>query len=111
MPWICGGDFNEILNLLEAADGGEQSLNEMLIFREALDWCDLTDMGFVGPKLTWDNCRSGDDNIQVCLDRFVANSSWRLKFRRAKVVVLNFWGSDHGPFYFNQCRIGGKIVK
>ena len=55
VPWICGGDFNEILSPSEVVGGGERSLNEMWLFREALDWCDLTNMGFVGPKLTWDN--------------------------------------------------------
>ena len=95
MPWICGGDFNEILNPSEAEGGSERSLSDMLLFRETLDWCDLMDMGYVGPKLTWDNRRSGNANIQVRLDRFVANTRWRLKFRRAKVIVLDFWGSDH----------------
>ncbi|GMN63226.1 hypothetical protein TIFTF001_032293 [Ficus carica] len=52
VPWICGGDFNEILNPSEVAGGSERSLNEMWLFMEALDWCDLTDMGFVGLKLT-----------------------------------------------------------
>ncbi|GMN35437.1 hypothetical protein TIFTF001_048454 [Ficus carica] len=95
VPWICGGDFNEVLNPSEVDGGGERSLNDMLLFRETLDLCDLVDMGYVGPKLTWDNRRSGSANIQVRLDRFVANTSWRLKYRRANVVVLDFWGSDH----------------
>ncbi|GMN68652.1 hypothetical protein TIFTF001_037707 [Ficus carica] len=95
VPWICGGDFNEVLNPSEVDGGGERSLNDMLLFRETLDWCDLVDMDYVGPKLTWDNRRSGNANIQVRLDRFVANTSWQLKYRRANVVVLDFWGSDH----------------
>ncbi|GMN37350.1 hypothetical protein TIFTF001_006730 [Ficus carica] len=95
VPWICGGDFNKILTPTEAEGGGDCSLNDMLLFRETLDWYDLVDMDYVGPKLTWDNWRIGSANIQVRLDRFVANTCWRLKFRRAKVAVLDFWGSDH----------------
>ena len=52
MPWICGGDFSKVLNPSEVDSGGERSLNDMLLFRETLDWCDLVDMGYVGPKLT-----------------------------------------------------------
>lgn len=45
----------------------------------------------------WDNRREGRANIQVRLDRFVANTSWRSKYRRARVEVMDFWGSNHQP--------------
>lgn len=97
VPWICGGGFNEVLSPTEGEGGGAWSLNDMLIFRETLESCDLVDLGFVGPKLTWDNRREGRANIQVRLDRFVANTSWRSKYRRARVEVMDFWGSNHQP--------------
>lgn len=74
MPWVCGGDFNEILSPGEETGGDDRPFSDMLRFRNVLDCCDLMDMGYVGPKLTWDNRREDGANIQERLDRFVANT-------------------------------------
>ncbi|GMN48659.1 hypothetical protein TIFTF001_017816 [Ficus carica] len=88
VPWICGGDFNE-----------------------ALESCDLVDLGFVGPKLMWDNRREGRANIQVRLERFVANTSWRSKYRRARVEVMDFWGFDHRALLLRLSPKSNKDMK
>ncbi|TXG73471.1 hypothetical protein EZV62_002050 [Acer yangbiense] len=41
-------------------------------FKEAVDDCDLMDLGFSGPRFTWNNMRDGKDNIQEWLDRLLA---------------------------------------
>jgi hypothetical protein len=48
----------------------------MHLFRECLEDCQLTDLGFTGPKLTWNNKQVGEDNVRVRLDRVVANGQF-----------------------------------
>ncbi|PON48183.1 Endonuclease/exonuclease/phosphatase [Trema orientale] len=54
IPWLCKGDFNEILTWNEKMGGNYRAWTEMNKFRAALDYCHLQDIGYAGPKLTWD---------------------------------------------------------
>lgn len=74
-PWLCGGDFNEILFGHEKQRGSAKSHYLLRNFRETLDHCGLADLGFWGPQFTW--CRGKDSNfIQERLDRMLRNNSW-----------------------------------
>jgi hypothetical protein len=48
LPWVCGGDFNEVLCMNEKLGGSEKSISGMIRFRQAVDKCDLIDLGFSG---------------------------------------------------------------
>ncbi|XP_073359856.1 uncharacterized protein [Aegilops tauschii subsp. strangulata] len=61
-PWICLGDFNEILSDDEKVGGVMRPQTMMDNFRGALEACDLTDIGYTGDKYTWRN-HSRDINI------------------------------------------------
>lgn len=52
-PWLCAGDFNEILYSHEKEGGRPCSQACMDKFWEALDFCDLHDLGFFGDVFTW----------------------------------------------------------
>lgn len=67
----------------------------MEIFREALNDCDLTDLGFVGLPCIYDNARRGADNVKVRLDRAVADTEWRDMFGEARLYHLVSSRSDH----------------
>lgn len=54
IPWIIGGDFNNILNL-EDRIGSPCTLNEVENFRECLRNNDLTDFKVGGMFYTWNN--------------------------------------------------------
>jgi len=41
-----------------------------------LEDCNLSDLGFSGPKYTWCNGKYGDDFSRERLDRAVANVEW-----------------------------------
>ncbi|KAK3228272.1 hypothetical protein Dsin_008134 [Dipteronia sinensis] len=69
LPWVCGGDFNELLSRNEKKRGSDRSFVGLSQFREAVDECDLVDLGFSGPRFTWNNRRDGKDSIQKRLDR------------------------------------------
>lgn len=77
LPWLCAGDFNEIISADEQQGEGERerSLTHMMRFRECLRVCELQDLGFSGYPFTWDNKREGNANVQVRLDRAVGNAA------------------------------------
>jgi hypothetical protein len=55
LPWMCIGDFNEILFAGEKEGGPAQAQGCMDAFRRALEDCELSDLGFVGDTFTWRN--------------------------------------------------------
>ncbi|KAK2661255.1 hypothetical protein Ddye_007788 [Dipteronia dyeriana] len=69
LPWICIGDFNEILWDNEKMGGCPKSWRKLAEFREALENCSLEDMGFAGPNFTWSNKKEGSASVLERLDR------------------------------------------
>jgi hypothetical protein len=67
-PWLCVGDFNEVLLGCEKEGGQPKSQGRMDRFREALDGCALTDLGFVGDPFTWRNNCHNSDSYTVILE-------------------------------------------
>lgn len=55
--WLCAGDFNEIADWSEKVGGQLRSIQQMDLFRSTLVECNLGDLGFKGPKFTWNNQR------------------------------------------------------
>ena len=53
VPWLCRGDFNELLKSYEKLGRRLRPYGQMQKFQEALDECGLFDLGFVGNKFTW----------------------------------------------------------
>lgn len=98
LPWLCGGDFNEIIYNSEKIGGlPRNSLPAILNFRLTLDECDLSDLGYRGPTITRNNKRGGRANAQERFDRYVGNSDWRQMIPEASVRYLSFFSSDHRP--------------
>lgn len=48
LPWLYAGDFNEIVKQLEKLGRCLRPQNQMQLFREVLDECELMDLGFKG---------------------------------------------------------------
>lgn len=59
LPWICVGDFNEIIWTTEKKGGNMRFTNNMGKYRQPKMDLDLLDLGFKGFKFTWTNGRSG----------------------------------------------------
>jgi exonuclease III len=55
-PWVCIGDFNEVVDLSEIWGARGRARSQMTAFQNALENCGLADLGFSGPKFTWTNC-------------------------------------------------------
>ncbi|KAK2647288.1 hypothetical protein Ddye_014777 [Dipteronia dyeriana] len=69
LPWLCSGDFNEILSADEKVGGLPRSRLMIENFRVTLEYYGFDDLGFQGSRFTWSNKRAGGDLIQERLDR------------------------------------------
>jgi hypothetical protein len=54
LPWMCIGDFNEVLHQHEHDGVGDRSLGQIVGFRDAVDVCELVDLGFEGSMWTFE---------------------------------------------------------
>lgn len=96
-PWICMGDFNEIMYSCEKKGGRDRAVWQMSQFREAVANCRLHDLPFSGYEFTYDNGQGGDDNVQCRLDRALVNDEWFGVFDMARGINLDREWSDHAP--------------
>ena len=48
LPWVVFGDFNEITHANEKCGWAKRSADQMIAFKNALDFYDPQDMGFSG---------------------------------------------------------------
>lgn len=96
LPWLLGGDFNEILSRDEKIGGVPRRYGQMDAFREALDYCSILNISSVGPRFTWRGNRGGDE-VLVRLDRFLASNEWLELFPMSRALNLKPSKSDHLP--------------
>ena len=83
------------MDISEKLGGGSKDKKLMAGFREALDDCELEDLGFGGSPFTWCNKRDGEALIHERLDRCTGNQDWKVLFPFFKVSHLDFGRSDH----------------
>jgi hypothetical protein len=107
-PWVCLGDFNEILYSSEKWGGNTRTNSQMDAFQQVLNRCQLFDLGYKGAKYTWSNFREGSGFVKERLDRGVANTGWRDLFPDAEVCVEEVTWLDHTPLALCTERIDTK---
>jgi exonuclease III len=106
-PWVCIGDFNEVLTTSEKWGGSGRANSQMAAFRQTLESCKLTNLGYRGPKFTWSNCQEGSNFIKERLDREVANAKWMDLFPNSEILVEAILCSDHAPLILCLSGLGG----
>lgn len=112
--WVCGGDLNMMLWSMEKQGGGDFKYEEAEIMWDALNFCCLEDLHYVGHPFTWTNNQGGEANLQERLDRFVANTRWKDLFGSSSVTHLEKRKSDHLPILLQirtHTQIGSKAKK
>lgn len=111
LPWLCAGDFNEILYSHEKRGGPPRAHDQMGNFRAALYDCGLRDLGCIGDKYTWRNHSHVATNyIKERLDRAVASRSWCMRFPNYKVLNGDPCHSDHRPVTIYVERPNNEII-
>uniref|UniRef100_A0A2N9F0P5 Reverse transcriptase domain-containing protein n=1 Tax=Fagus sylvatica TaxID=28930 RepID=A0A2N9F0P5_FAGSY len=98
-PWLCAGDFNELLDQNEKFGIGQRPDWQIRDFREAVEVCQLHDLGFVGNKFTWFKGRRQAVTAAERLDRMLASVSWISEYEGAVVTHLPNLSSDHCPLF------------
>lgn len=93
--WMCVGDFNETLLWSEHFSYSPRPEWQMKAFREAVDDCSLSDLGWSGAEYTWDNRQSGRANVKARLDRAFGNPTLMGMFEHIKVRHIVATESDH----------------
>ncbi|KAH9717801.1 hypothetical protein KPL71_021975 [Citrus sinensis] len=94
-PWICYGDFNEILNLNEKTGGNDRNLSMVADFKEVINECKLSDIECRGYPFTWSNRRFGPHFVEEKLDRFLGSQEWEVGGIELIAYNLDLWCSDH----------------
>ena len=74
VPWLCCGDFNDVLSLYDKRGGAPVELSHLHVIHDALVSCDLSAVQFFGSRFTWCNNRMTHDTIDERLDFSLANS-------------------------------------
>jgi endonuclease/exonuclease/phosphatase family metal-dependent hydrolase len=93
--WLCCGDFNDILSNEEKAGGNSRSFTQLSLSRNAVEDCNLLDLGFNGYPFTWSNGRQGSGRIQCRLDRVFASDEFIKRFSPIEINHLARFGSEY----------------
>ncbi|KAL3520105.1 hypothetical protein ACH5RR_018254 [Cinchona calisaya] len=82
------GDFNEVLSLKETVGTFERTNWKIRVFRQTLEYCNLTVLDFIGYPFTWLRYRRGHGASRTKLDRVLANNELMNIFPSAKAINL-----------------------
>ncbi len=69
---LCAGDFNEITMNIEKRGRLPCLERQMSLFREAIDECELLDLGYTCVPFTWCNNRDAMATVWAQLDTAMA---------------------------------------
>ena len=117
LPWVCMGDFNEILKADEKFGRLGRSESQMQGFRNVVDDCGFMDLGFTGPRFMWTNNRPRDMTWER-LDRVLATTDWILLFPSVRVHHLDgkfspqtsmVWDGTDFPTFQEGVQIRGNM--
>lgn len=97
LPWLCIGDFNEILCQFEKFGTVWKSPYQIKKFQQALDDCELSSLDYTGPRFTRCNNRRDYTFTKESMDGMVANKEWVNNHSHMDILVLSTCSSDHCP--------------
>ncbi|GMI70382.1 hypothetical protein HRI_000707500 [Hibiscus trionum] len=95
IPWLLGGDFNEILSDSEKQGGNRRARSQITNFRHCLSRNNLFDCKPTSGWFTWTKVGPLTPTIHERLDRFIANSAWQDLFPSYRITTDYVAKSDH----------------
>ena len=95
LPWVCMGDFNEIMHAKEKEGGGARPGGQMQAFRGAINKSQLRDLGYVGSDFTWSRRLGCRGWVRERLDRALVSTNWDESFPAARLFHVATSVSDH----------------
>jgi hypothetical protein len=110
-PWLCIGDFNEVLLQVDKKGGRSVTSSSSNGFNSLVSQQGLVDLGFIGNPYTWTNKRHNFANIKERLDRAFSNTEWRTTFPKASVYHFPATTSDHNPIILNTIGTDSTLPK
>lgn len=106
-PWLCIGDFNCTLEDGERASKGGTS-SSFIKWQDDL-W--LIDLGYIGPKFTWNHGMIITTRRSARLDRTICNEQWKKAFPEAKLRHLPHSYSNHCPILLQLDSKSGSYLR
>ncbi|XP_022743890.1 uncharacterized protein LOC111294791 [Durio zibethinus] len=109
-PWLCLGDFNEILFDTEKWGGNPKAARPIENFRLAMERTGLEDLGCRGLWFTWEKGKGTNAVIRKRLHRGLGNKDWMEIVPLCTVTNLVTSTSDHNPILVKTdgCRVQRK---
>lgn len=104
IPWLCVGDYNEILYDEKKRGGSLRPERQVAAFRKMTETCGFLDLPIRGPLHTWFH-GSGDDCMKIRLDRAMATLAWLDRFDNSLEEHLINARSDHLPILIHLSSI------
>ncbi|OMO64624.1 reverse transcriptase [Corchorus capsularis] len=96
LPWLCVGDYNEILSSEEKIGGALRPSHFIEAFRSVIDDCEFMEILIRGPKMTWKRRINGEFVFER-LDRCLVSRSWLKRFNFSYEQHIPSIISDHLP--------------
>lgn len=106
-PWICAGDFNEMLSKDEKSGGSQWFWSTIPLLQSFMNNLELMDLGFSGPKYTWRGTKNGS-LVQERLDHGLINVGWQCKWPNSVMLHENARASNNCPLILNTDPLGPK---
>lgn len=111
-PWLAARDFNEVSIARDKSGGAVFSQSSSAGCNDHVHDCYLMDLGDIGSKFTWSNCRSRGHLIRERFEKALCYAKWRECFPQAMVHNLPKSRSDHHPiliFIDNEDKANKKL--
>jgi hypothetical protein len=99
LPWVCIGDFNDLLQLEDKKGDNPHLLSLLQGFRNIVEDCNLIDISLMGYPFTWERGKGTPAQVQECLDRALCTNSWQSHYQNVELLNLTVKTSNHNPIY------------
>ena len=95
MPWVCLGDFNELMNDGEKEGGSARPVRQMEIFCKVINSCNLCNFGYIGQDYSWSRRLGSRGWVRERLDRALVSTNWAASFPQMQLHHKLKSSSDH----------------